>query len=674
MKRAWSGTVVPEAVSLWIVGGVVAAMLLPISPWLLDVLLAANLAVSFSILVAALWTREVLDAAPFPGLLMLTALVRLALNVSSLRLSLSEGHAGRVIEAFGDVVMRGDPVVGAVIFAVLVIVQLLVVAKGAERVAEVSARFALDAMPGKQMSIDADVRGGALTPAEAQLRRAILEREAQLFGAMDGAMKFVKGDALVGILVLVVNVVGGTAVGTLREGLPVGEALSAFALLAVGDGLASLLPSLCITVAAGLVVTRVGGEGARRSVGAQFLEHFTAAPASLGWSGAFCAAVGLLPGMPFPPFAAMAALCGIGAAWSGRSASREPGVTQEPQETTPPDPEGAARFSVLTLDLGRGLEAWGHARGPLQEQALPELRTRLELDLGVPLPPVLVRMGAGYLAPGGYALLLEGVPLCRGQVETTGLYVSAAPSDLSLLGISARPAANPATGQPAGHVDESMEAVVGTAGLHARTPAHWMVEHLYVVLRRRTASLLGVQEVQSMLDGLELDAPVLVREALRKIPLPLLVDVLRRLLSEEVSIRNLRAILEALLSPMAEGDGAALAERCRAALRAQLSYHAAPSGSLFAWLVDPNVEQQLRRTDGALAPDWVGALLEEVRRAGGQGKTVLLVSPEIRRPLRRLCEGAFPDVSILTWAELDPSLQVRPLGRLGAGISALAGV
>jgi type III secretion protein V len=660
-------------VSLWIVGSVVAAMLLPISAGLLDVLLAANLAVSFSILVAALWAREVLDAAPFPGLLMLTALVRLALNVSSLRLALSEGHAGQVIEAFGDVVMRGDPVVGAVIFTVLVIVQLLVVAKGAERVAEVSARFALDAMPGKQMSIDADVRGGSLTPAEAQVRRTRLEREAQLFGAMDGAMKFVKGDALVGILVLVVNVVGGTAVGTLRDGLPLGEALSAFALLAVGDGLASLLPSLCITVAAGLVVTRVGGEGARTSIGAQFLGHFTAAPASLGWAGALCAAVGLLPGMPVVPFASMAVLFGAGAAWCSRGKSEQKiDATADAAEATPAEPGGAERFSVLTLDLGAGLDSWVHPRGPLQSKALPELRTRLQVDLGVPLPPVLVRVGAGYLAPGGYALLLEGVPLCRGQVETCGLYVPAAPSDLALLGMSARAATNPATGQPAAHVDESQEDVVAAAGLHARTASQWMVDHLYSVLRRRTATLLGVQEVQAMLDGLELDSPVLVREALRKIPLPLLVDVLRRLLSEDVSIRNLRAILEALVSPTAEGDGAALAERCRAALRTQLSYHAAPSGSLFAWLVDPSVEQQLRKTDGALSPEWVGALLEEVRRTAGQGRTVFLVSPEVRRPLRRLCEGAFPEVSILTWAELDPSLQIRPLGRLGAGVSTLA--
>jgi type III secretion protein V len=175
-----------------------------------------------------------------------------------------------------------------------------------------------------------------------------------------------------------------------------------------------------------------------------------------------------------------------------------------------------------------------------------------------------------------------------------------------------------------------------------------------------------------MLDELESGAQALVREALRKIPLPLLVDVLRRLLSEEVSIRNLRAILEALVSPMAEGDGAALAERCRTALRSQLSYHAAPTGALFAWLVDPNVEQQLRKTDGALSPEWVGALLEEVRRTVGAGKSVFLVSPDVRRPMRRLCEGAFPDVSVLTWAELDPSLQIRPLGRIGAAVSALA--
>ena len=653
-----------------VVAAILAAMIVPLPEWLLDLGIALNLAASAALLVAALYAKDALQVASFPTLLLLTTLFRLALNVSTTRLALSEGRAGEIIQAFGEFVIRGDYAVGAVIFVILSLVQFLVVAKGAERVAEVSARFTLDAMPGKQMSIDADLRAGAIDQAQARGRRRELERESQLFGAMDGAMKFVKGDVIAGLVIVLVNLIGGTVMGVLHQQLTLSEAASSYALIAIGDGLVSQLPSLCIAIAAGLVVTRVGAEHAEstlaKEIGVQFFGQWRA----LWVIGALCLALSAVPGMPHLMFVLIAA-ASIGAgSWLRRTAARATPVgAVAPSRGLLPRPEPEVGVCALTLDLSADLEGLSREDGrgrPLTE-ALQGAREQLFQELGVRIPGIRVRTGVSYLPPGHYAVLLDEIPCGKGRVAPTGLYALTAPEELHVLEAEATAAVNPADGKTISLVLDLAKARLEAAGVGLLTPQQLLCQHLVGLMRRRAALLLGVQEVQRLLEDFEPQAPGLVKEALQKVPLPLLTEVLRRLLDEEVSIRNLRALLDALVSPFAEGDVCALAERCRQALQRYLTHKYAAGGPLYAFLVDPSVEQALRAggSRGAVEPEKVGAILEGVGRIADQGRAVLLASPDVRRSLRKLCEGAFPEVAILTYAELEPALEIRPIGRLG---------
>lgn len=658
-----------------ILAAVVGALVVPLPAWLVDAGIALSLAASFALLGAAALAREPLGMTSFPALLLVTTLGRLSLNVSSTRLALTDGHAGDIIQAFGEFVVRGEYVVGAVVFAILALVQFLVVAKGAERVAEVSARFTLDAMPGKQMAIDADLRAGAIDQAQARRRRRELERESQLFGAMDGAMKFVKGDVIAGLVIVAVNLLGGTAVGMLRDGMPAAEAATTYALLAIGDGLVSQIPSLCVAVAAGLLVTKVApeeGGGQARAVGAELFDWRVLAMVSgLG----ICLAA--LPGMPTLTLLTLGGAAGAGAYFRYRSADRNQGDSGETSaEGAEARHQGGAAgrnqaatvqsgVVPLALEVSGSLATWVHQEG-LAQGLLEEVRGRIYRELGVQVPPVHIRLGAAGLPPGGYSVLLDEVEMARGSVDPASVYVLESPAELELVAPEAVGVVDPSTGKSISRLPLDARARVAGMGWTVRTAAELLSEHLFALLERHAANFLGVQEVQSLLSGLDAHAPVLVREALQKVPLPLLTEVLRRLLREAVSIRNLRAILEALVSPVAEGDAAALAERCRQALHRYLTQKHARGGPLFAYLVDPSVEEVVRRgrAEGAVDPLQLNALLEGVDGLVRRGPTVLLASPDVRRPLRALLESRFPKVPVLSCAELDEDAQIRPLGRL----------
>ncbi|MBZ4410222.1 flagellar biosynthesis protein FlhA [Myxococcus faecalis] len=659
---------------------VLGALIIPLPAWLLDAGLALNLAAGVALLVAALRAKDALKVTSFPTLLLFTTLFRLALNVSSTRLALAEGHAGDVIQAFGEFVVQGDYVVGGVVFAILSLVQFLVVAKGAERVAEVSARFTLDAMPGKQMSIDADLRAGAIDQAQARKRRRDLERESQMFGAMDGAMKFVKGDVIAGLVIVAVNLLGGSLIGVLQGGLSLSEAAATFALIAIGDGLVSQVPSLCITVAAGLVVTRVASEREEDSLGAEIGAQFFGEARTLWVVAGLCGVLALMPGMPHLTFLVLAAaLAGLGYALS-RGAARPVAAASESEasgekagasgkEAAPPMSAALpVGVSPLTLDLAPDLTVLTQSSGgAFVHEQLNAVRDELFFELGIRVPGIRVRTQAAYLSPGEYRILVDEVPAGGGQLTPGVLYALAPPDELAFLQVKAEPAVEPSTGRSISRIPESGRGPVELAQVQVLRPEALLAEHLRVVLRSRAAELLGLQDVQGLLEGLEPRAPMLVKEALQKVPLPLLTDVLRKLLQEGVSIRDLRAILEALVSPTTEGDATALAERCRQALRRYLSHKFAPTGPLYAYLVDPEVEEILRAAGPrGLAPDpeRVAEILEGVRQVATGGKAVLLTAPDVRRSLRRLCEGAFPDVAVLTYGELDGALQIRPIGRL----------
>lgn len=649
---------------------IIGAMIVPLPEWALDLGLAINLAAAVSLLVAALYAKDALKVASFPTLLLITTLFRLAMNVSSTRLALSEGHAGEIIQAFGEFVVRGDYVVGAVIFAILTLVQFLVVTKGAERVAEVSARFTLDAMPGKQMSIDADLRAGAISQDQARARRRALERESQLFGSMDGAMKFVKGDVIAGLVITFINLLGGIVIGVLQNGMSASEAASTYALIAIGDGLVSQIPSLAIAVAAGIVVTRVASETEDDSLGTDIGAQFFGQHKALFVVAGLCLAFAAMPGMPHLTFifiAVAATLVGLGLKRMRAKPTEAPKKKSEdrvaPAQSTKLE-EQVQAVTPLVLDLAAELTSLVEEDGQAFVHVdLNTVRERLFVELGVRVPAFRVRTGAP-LQPRSYALAVDEVPAGRGQLPEGELFTFGNASDLKAAGLEAAPVQD-ALGRQLAAVKSTREELQ-SKGLASRSRRELLIDHLAQLLKKRAASFLGVQEVSASLATLETQAPALVKEALQKVPLPLLTDVLKKLLQEQVSIRNLRAILDALVSPSTEGDAVQLAEKCRAALSRQISHQFAQNGPLFAWLVDPAVEETLRRSGAAIDPSEAGAIIEGVKRIARQGKGVLLSSPDVRRMLRRLIEGAFPEVAVLTFSELDPELQVRPVGRLVA--------
>jgi type III secretion protein V len=640
---------------------IVALLVMPLGPALLDAGLALNLALSATILVVTLFSRDALRFASFPTLLLLTTLFRLALNVSSTRLVIGRGEAGRVIEAFGRVIVQGDYVLGAVIFAILTLVQLLVVARGAERVAEVAARFTLDALPGKQMAIDADLRAGFVDAPEARRRRRALERESQLFGAMDGALKFVKGDALAGIAIVLVNVVGGLAAGALR-GMPLGEAARRYTLLAIGDGLVSQIPALLVAVSAAVAVTRVAGEEEGAGLGGDIGRQLTGDPRALGAVAVLLAGLALAPGLPAPPFLLFAALAAAGARTAGRPRARSvvegevgDGFAALPALGGPPD--------RVALELGEDLLALARADGGEGvRRALAALQEELRREAGVQISPIALRTGA--LPASGWTLLVDELPIAAGRAPRDEPLSLAAPFELTLAGI-------PSVPEPDGQVISAADVPRASALGPVLDPLQRVLLGAALGLRGCAHLLVGVQETQLLLDSLEPSAPALVREVARQVPAPLLAEVLRRLLEEGVSIRPLRTILEAMLEPGGPPVGAAaLTERCRRALRQHIGRRVAPGGTVDALLMDPATEALVRAAlDGehaAVPPDVAAGLARAVHAGRDGSSAVLLAATDLRRPLRNLLAPRLPDVVVIAYDELPPELNVRPVGRVAA--------
>ncbi|BDG08950.1 FHIPEP family type III secretion protein [Anaeromyxobacter paludicola] len=640
---------------------VVALLFAPLSPALLDGLLALNLALSATVLVVTLLAREALRFASFPTLLLFTTLFRLALEVSSTRLVLSRGDAGRLIHALGAVVVQGDVVVGVVVFAILTLVQLLVVAKGAERVAEVAARFSLDALPGKQMAIDADLRAGAIDQAEARSRRRALERESQLYGAMDGALKFVKGDAIAAVAIVLVNLGGGLCAGLLR-GLDPAQAARRYALLAIGDGLAAQVPALLLAVAAGVAVTRVAAEEEGGDLGGEIARQLFSDPRALAPVAALCGGLALAPGLPALPFALLAAAA---LAVSARPWRRPAPAPDDHPAPAPPGPWAPA--PPLTLELSPDLAALaGGCDGRFSRELLPSLREDLWRALGVRLPPLLLRTAP--LPPGRWRLLADDVP-CAAGAAPAGAVALAEPGELALVGIGCAARRHPLTGAAAAAI-AAADAARAAAVAQVLDPLAWLGLELAAALRRAAPQLLSLQEAQALLDALEPGHPALVREASRQVPPSLLVEVLRRLLEEEVSIRPLPAILEALLDAGPTRGPDALAERCRRALRRQIAWQQAEGRPLPAILLDPGAELSLKDGLAGDAPALSAAELErlldalDAELAREPGRKVLLACPEVRRGLRQVVALRHPRLAVLSYEELPPGLVVRPVGKL----------
>ncbi len=612
---------------------IVGMMIVPLPTPLLDILIASNIALGVLMMLVAMYIKDGLAFASFPTLLLVTTLYRLALNVSSTRLILLQADAGDVIRSFGQFVVRGNYVVGAIVFAILTLIQFLVIAKGSERVAEVGARFALDAMPGKQMSIDADVRSGALSQEEARRRRKNLQRESQFYGAMDGAMKFVKGDAIAGIVITVVNIVGGLAIGVMQHDMSAVESLRTYGLLTIGDGLVSQIPALLISTAAGLVVTRVAAEDEGSSLGAEIGAQIFGNARAMGIAAIFLLALAIIPGLPALPFLVLAVvffatsrtlILRERASNDATAKSHDTGAERDAQKPRMPlvVPFEIALGSALT-----SLRPQSERSTELSE-SLAALRETLFQDLGINLPTLRIELDES-LPEHAYRISIHEVPVAT---YTLG-----------------------ADQNPSTHIRAESE--------------RW--------LRRRAHELIGLQETQTMLDQLDRAFPALVRNVVPKpVSLPQLSDILRRLLEEGVSVRPLREILEALAvyAPI-ERDPVALTELVRGSLRRAITHRHADGHTLNVYLVDPAIEDAVREaiqrtstgTFLALAPDIArditGAIKKTFTATDAPG-AVLLTQPDVRRFFRRLIEADFPDRAVLSYPELAPEITVQPVDRI----------
>ena len=682
--------------------GVVGMMIIPLPTPLLDVLLVLNVSISVAMLMIAIYISHALKLASYPTIILITTLFRLALNVSSTRLILLKADAGHVIKAFGEFVVQGNFVVGAVIFLILTIIQFLVVAKGSERVAEVAARFTLDAMPGKQMSIDADLRAGAFDLDEARRRRAELNRESQLFGSMDGAMKFVKGDAIAGLIITVINIVAGIIIGKTMLDFTAMEAIQRFGILTIGDGLVSQIPALLGSMTAGLIVTRVAGEEADANLGQDIASQVLAQPKAFAITSGMLGGIGLVPGMPTVPFLFMSGLAALLAyalmrtrtAPDGGPATSANQVQAKGDETRQKQIEAARRQEgqsqqMLPVVTPIALEVAGNII-PLVEDAgggnrflgemVPMMRDGLFYELGVKFPGIRVRGNETDLGAGSYIIMVNEIPLISGTISLDKVLVNDTVDRLTLLNIQGEEAVNPANGSECAWIPDEYASIAEQAGLTTWDASGYMVLHLSSVLRKNAAEFVGIQEVQNMLEQLEQAFPALVKEVVPKAVSPFqLTDILRRLVEEEISIRDLRSILQALAEwGQVENDTVMLTEYVRNALKRYISHKYTRGGNtLVVYLLDPQIEETVRSSiqhtqSGsylALEPEITQEMLAAVRSEVGNlpptaQNPVILTTMEIRRYFRKLVELEFPHLAVLSYQELSPDMNIQPIARV----------
>jgi type III secretion protein V len=681
----------------------VALLIIPLPTLLLDALISFNISLGLIILMVALFAKKALDVGSFPSILLITTLFRLGLNVSTTRQILLHADAGEVVRSFGQYVVQGDLVVGIVVFLVITIVQFIVIAKGAERVAEVGARFTLDAMPGKQMSIDAALRQGSITDEEAEMKRDELGRESQLFGNLDGAMKFIKGDAIAALILAALNLIAGFAIGVTRNRMSLGDAAEVYSILSIGDGLVSQIPALLITLSSGVIVTRVENKSAPKSnLGADVKREFFGNFKVLGLASGMMLLIALVPGLPTLPFLFIGASVGGLTIWSVYSRARGEGALSRSAqlqvelkktiESAEAQKAQADRIAPSVIPIGIDLdpeltEALGldehvesAAANELLSELVPQLRDALYLEMGVRFPGVRVRGGVQTLPPNTYVIRVKDVPVHRGTLDPSLHMAMATPDRLSRLGITAAKNLHPVTTHTVSMVPAAHKNVLEASGIAVWSPAGVIALELASVLRHRAKEFLGLQEVGELVERMELAYPTLAKEVVPKvIALPQLVGVLRRLVEEGVCIRDLKTIFEALGEHgRYENDEVVLTERVRAALASQLAHaYAGQNGQLKVVLLDPEIEDTIRSGIQSTARSVMLALEPEIARtiiasigqvvrpivASGARWPALLVSGDIRRLVRKLVESDFPRLAVLSYEELPGDLPIHPLGR-----------
>jgi len=642
---------------------IVALFVLPLPTPLLDLLIGANLAISLVLLIVAMYVPSALSLSTFPSLLLFTTLFRLALNIASTKLILLHANAGTIIDTFGKLIVGNNVIVGGVVFLIIAIVQFIVIAKGSERVAEVGARFALDAMPGKQMSIDADVRAGVLSSAQAQKRRALLEQECTMHGAMDGAMKFVKGDAIASIIIALVNILAGIAIGTLMRDMSIGAALQRYAILTVGDGMVSQIPSLLASIAAGIVITRVStGDSENAQLAQQIGRQLLAHPRALLIAGLAVASFLVVPGFPKWVFVLLAStLVGLGLL---ARATLQRGHT--PAWISHREGEDAADHAIaasLAVHIASGLTS-AIDRHAL-DQRLDAVKAQVEGDLG-PVFPRLRVSASNAVADNSYQVLVLDVPVSQGRVHPGWWMLDPAAALAAPAGAE--------IGEPFGPFPRVVWVDKAPPDAAVWSAEEVIGRHVEHVVRHHAAEMLGLQEVHRLLLAIQRDAPELAAEVARVIPAQRMAEVLRRLLQEGIPIRNLQAICESLViwAPQ-EADNIALTEWVRSDLgRYITSRHVGPNRQIAAVLFEAGLQDRLlaaiqRSPQGnllALSPAATQDIREQVRRVLGSapGHAVVVVSQGVRRYVKTLIEPVARHLPVLSYQELDDDVSLQPAG------------
>jgi len=668
-------------------------IIVPVSTVVLDNFIALNFTISITLLMVALYIPKAVNLSIFPSLLLITTLFRLGIEIAATKRILLFADAGHIIYAFGEFVVGGNFVVGAIVFLIITIVQFIVVTKGAERVAEVAARFTLDAMPGKQMSIDADMRSGVIDAAQARQLRLALQKESQMYGAMDGAMKFVKGDVIAGIVIAVINIVGGLIIGMAMHGMSGMQAAQTYTLLSIGGGLIAQIPSLLISMTAGIITTRVTSDKKDAHLGGEISQQLLGEPKALIMAGIVLSLMGFFKGFPTVVFL----LLGFGIMTAGgvnwykkkKSATREARVATGAAVETDISGHKVVRGGVdeyaltlpVILEVGEYLsKEIRKERGGMIfiEEMIPKMRHALYQDLGVRFPGVHVRTESPTLGRDEYMIHLNEVPIVRGKIEEGALLTNEDPETLNRYNIPYTTSKN-SMGQPSFWVETSYQGIMDKAGIKYWKPLDVMILHLTYFYRQHASDFIGIQEVRGILEFIEKSFPDLVKEVTRLVPLQKLTEILRRLVQEQISIKDLRTILESLSDwAQTEKDTVLLTEYVRSSLKRYISYKYSQGQTILSvYTLDPEIEDMVRgaikQTSAgsylALDPDSVHLILNAMREmisptpTGGQ-PPVLLSNMDVRRFVRKLIEGDFPDLAVVSYQEIVPEIKIQPLGRI----------
>ncbi len=658
--------------------GIIAMIIIPMEPFMLDIFLTLNISLGIIILLLTLFSKDILEFSVFPTLLLVTTLFRLGLNVSSTRLILSQGNAGAVIQAFGGFVTGNNYIVGAIIFIIIVVIQFIVITSGAGRVAEVAARFTLDAMPGKQMSVDADLNAGLISETEAKERRQKLQQEADFYGAMDGASKFVKGDAIAGIVIVFINFIGGIIIFSIQGGISVGEAVRVFGILTIGDGLVSQIPALLISTASGILVTSSTSE---RNFGDELTSQLLSSYKVVGVTSVVLLAMGMIPALPNIPFLAIGAVCGV-IAYLLREEEKQseaqalmPAEEEvESQSGEPEDVTSYMQLETIELEIGYGLI-------PLIEKSeggdllnrIAAIRRQNAAELGVLIPPIRIRDNLS-LGPNTYSINIRGTRMTMGEIQPNGILVmDPGNSEIDIAGTQT---VEPAFGLPAIWADKSDKDKAEMRGYTIVEPTAVMITHLSEVIKTHSHELLGRQEVKQLIDHINEKYPAVVEELIpEKMTIGEVQKVLQNLLKEKVSIKDLLTILETLADYAGNiKDTEVLTEYVRYKIgRNIVGEYVDERNKMDIITIHPNLDQYIhehiqKSIQGSMPiiePDKNTKILESLDFILAENATrrpVVLASPRSRVAFKKLIEMTFPSVPVLSLNEIPNTVELEGIG------------